>query len=448
MFEKIEKLIIPANSRFEERSIVVDGDVIVGSGCKLGYGIMARKIIVGERTTVEGDLIGQEIRLDSWSNIGGNVVSHGDSYIGEFTTIGGRLTVLGDLEIGRNVKIKRGFEAKGLITIQDPLPVIIFVFLYILELLRLGRIDEAEKLFENLEELESPLWIPDNSVLNLETIETDGDFEAVGSKILGNIKVKNFRAEGCEIFGSIRGKDIVVDGCRVHGVIEGRTIYLINGTEVFGSVKGNRIYLEEKCTVESSIIGKSGVWIKDHIKLPVEIEEELGRKEVEEKEELEVTEVDSSGPERSTKEEITAIAEVSDDSSEYVSDEEVGEVEGKEVEELKESEITVSAGLVDENVATSDTTDTAEVDLITSDSITSDAEKEPQPVTDVRVKKTEDEPKPELEQEIQKVQQVKQSLEMAEKPQATKPVKSKPKKRKKESGKKSKSTSKQSKRKK
>jgi|Deesub1362B_J571_1020462.scaffolds.fasta_scaffold00018_125 predicted acyltransferase (DUF342 family) len=262
------KLIIPPNTKFEERNIVVEKDIVVGAGCNIGYGLMGRKVIVGEKTTVAGDVVGDEIRLDSWNTVKGNVICKGDAYIGEFTTIEGRLTVFGDLEIGRNVKLKSGFEAKGLITIQDPLPVLIFLFLYLLELLRLGRLEEAEKLFEVVDEIESPLVIPENSNVNLETIQSNSDFEAVGSRILGNIRVKNLKAEGCEIFGSIRAKNISVDGCRVHGSIEGKDIYLINGSEVYGAVKGERIFMEDKCSVESSIIGKSGVWIKRQIELP------------------------------------------------------------------------------------------------------------------------------------------------------------------------------------
>jgi predicted acyltransferase (DUF342 family) len=264
----LKKLIIPSNTKFEERNIVVEKDIIIGAGSKLAYGLMGRRVIVGEKATIDGDVVGEEVRLDSWNAIKGNVICKGDAYIGEFTTIEGRLTVFGDLEIGRNVKIKNGFEAKGLITIQDPLPILIFLFLYLLELLRLGRLEEAEKLFEVVEEIENPLVIPENSTLTLEFIRSNTDFEAEDSRILGNIRVKNAKAASCEIFGSIRAGKVIVDGCRVHGSIEGKTIYLLNGSEVYGAVKGERIYMEDSCTVESSIIGKDGVWIKRRIELP------------------------------------------------------------------------------------------------------------------------------------------------------------------------------------
>lgn len=258
----LEKLAIPPNTRFEERNIVASGDVIIGPNSKLSYGIIAKKIIVGERTTIDGDLLGEEIRLDAWCSVTGNVTSKQDAFIGEFASIGGKLTVYGDLEIGRNVRIKNGFEAKGLITIQDPMPALFFIFLYLMILLRLGRLEEAEKLLEEVEEFDTPLIIPENSQVGIDRISTRKDAEIVGSRVLGNIKVRDVYAEDSEIFGSLRGRDIVVNNCRIHGAVEGRVVYLVNSSEVFGYIRADRVYMEDGCSVEGGIIGREGVWIK------------------------------------------------------------------------------------------------------------------------------------------------------------------------------------------
>lgn len=268
---------IPPNTRFEERNIVASGDVIIGPNSKLSYGIIAKKIIVGERTAIEGDLLGEEIRLDAWCSVTGNVTSKHDAYIGEFASIGGKLTVYGDLEIGRNVRIKNGFEAKGLITIQDPTPVLFFIFLYLMFLLRLGRLEEAEKLLE-MEEFDAPLIIPEGSQISLDRISTRKDAEISGSRVLGNIRARDVYAEDSEIFGSLRGRDVVVSKCRVHGAIEGRVVYIVNSSEVYGYIRADRVYMEEGCSVEGGIVGREGVWIKEKVELP-------GRKEVEEVEE-------------------------------------------------------------------------------------------------------------------------------------------------------------------
>ena len=273
----LEKLLIPPNTRFEERNIVASGDVIIGPNSKLSYGIIAKKIIVGERTAIEGDLLGEEIRLDAWCSVTGNVTSKHDAYIGEFASIGGKLTVYGDLEIGRNVRIKNGFEAKGLITIQDPTPVLFFIFLYLMFLLRLGRLEEAEKLLE-MQEFDAPLIIPEGSQISLDRISTRKDAEISGSRVLGNIRARDVYAEDSEIFGSLRGRDVVVSKCRVHGAIEGRVVYIVNSSEVYGYIRADRVYMEEGCSVEGGIVGREGVWIKEKVELP-------GRKEVEEVEE-------------------------------------------------------------------------------------------------------------------------------------------------------------------
>jgi predicted acyltransferase (DUF342 family) len=271
----LERLVIPPNTKFEERRLVVEGDALIGAESELGYGITARKVIVGERATIDGDVFGrEEVRLGAWCHVKGNVISKGDAYIGEFVAIDGRLTVFGDLEIGRNVRIKNGFEAKGLITIQDPMPIIIFIFLYLLEMLRLGKIEEAEMLFES-EEFLSPLEIPEKTVMTIDHIKTGKDIVVQQSKVLGNIKARNIVVEGCELYGSLRGKSIVIDASRVHGAIEGETVYLVNGSNVLGNIRADKVYMEERCVVEGATIGRSGVWIKPKVDLPeLEAEEE------------------------------------------------------------------------------------------------------------------------------------------------------------------------------
>ncbi len=281
----LEKLVIPPNTRFEERNIIASGDVIVGPNSKLSYGIIAKKVIVGERAEIDGDVLGEEVRLDAWCSVSGNVTSKNDAYIGEFTSIGGKLTVYGDLEIGRNVRIKNGFEAKGLITIQNPAPVLFFIFLYLLVLLRLGRLEEAEKLLEEVEEFDSPLIIPDGSQVSIDRIVTKKNAEIIASRVLGNLKVRDVYVSESEIFGSLRGREVIVDQSKVHGAIEGKTVYLINSSQVFGYIKAERVYMEDGCSVEGGIVGRQGVWIKEKIEIPKqekEVEKGAESSEVEE----------------------------------------------------------------------------------------------------------------------------------------------------------------------
>jgi len=265
--DMLDRLIIPRNTKFEERNIIVDGDALVGANSKIGYGLIARKVIIGDRAEIRGDVFGkEEVRLGSWCNVKGDVISKGDTYIGEFTTIDGRLTVYGDLEIGRNVKIKKGFEARGLITIQDPMPIVVFIFLYIMAMLRLGRVEEIEELFD--EDFVSPIEVPENSEISLDYIKTRRDAIIEGSRVLGNLRCKDAKIVESELYGSVRGRDVVLDRSRIHGVVEGRDVYLVNNSTVLGKIVAENVYMEEGCVVEGSIVGKKGVWIKPKVEVP------------------------------------------------------------------------------------------------------------------------------------------------------------------------------------
>ena len=49
-------LVIPRNTRFDETAIIHDGDVIIGANCTIDYGIFGRKVIIGDKTEVNGDV--------------------------------------------------------------------------------------------------------------------------------------------------------------------------------------------------------------------------------------------------------------------------------------------------------------------------------------------------------------------------------------------------------
>ena len=275
----LNKLVIPANTKFEEKNIITNGDVIIGPNSKVDYGIVGRRIIVCERSSIGGSIFGEEVRLDPMCSIGGDVVSEGDAVIGEFVNIEGKLTVYGDLEIGRNVRIKKGFEARGLITIQDPLNIIMFIFIYILILLRLGRLDEVSNLLED-ENFESSLLVPGHSQIDLEKIDTSKNIEIIASRTLGNVRGRDVQIKDSQVYGSVRGSIILIEGSKVYGAVEGKKVYLVKGSEVHGHIKANEVFIEENCLVEENIIAKHGVWIKDKIELPLGGDNGVGQGEI------------------------------------------------------------------------------------------------------------------------------------------------------------------------
>jgi len=104
--ETFKTFVIPDNTRMEEHTIVVDGDIIIGNHSVIKYGVIANNSILGERVELSGDLIStSDVRIDIWSQIGGNVKTDTNAYIGEFVTIDGKLIVKGDLDIGNDVRI-------------------------------------------------------------------------------------------------------------------------------------------------------------------------------------------------------------------------------------------------------------------------------------------------------------------------------------------------------
>ena len=267
----LDKMLL-RNVRFEERSIVTNGDVLIGSNSKIDYGIIAKKILVGERVSIGGDLIGEEIQLDSFSTVFGDVVARADAFIGELVGIDGKLTVFGDLEIGRNVRIKNGFEARGLITIQSPASVVFFILLYIMLLLRLGKVEELQV----SEDLDPSFIVPEKTTITALRIFTAKDADIYDSKILGSLRARNVYIGNSEVFGSVSGREVILDSARVHGFVRGRVVYLLNSSVVGSYVRGKRVYMEKGCIVDGSIVAEEGVWIRDEMVLKTDIGEGSG----------------------------------------------------------------------------------------------------------------------------------------------------------------------------
>jgi len=270
----LEKMLI-RGVRFEERSIVADGDVLIGQNSTVDYGILTKRLFAGERVFIGGDVVAEEVRIDSFSTISGDLVSKGDAYIGEFAGIDGKLTVYGDLEIGRNVRIKNGFEARGLITIQNPASVVFFLLLYLMLLFRLGKIEEVLKLIEDVE-LDPSLVLPEKCHVGAERIVTTKNADIYDSRLLGTVKARDIYVGRSVIVGNLKGRNVIVDRSDILGSVEGRVIYLLNSSKVGIHVKGDRVYMEKGCIVDGGIIARDGVWIKDSIELKTDLGEEVG----------------------------------------------------------------------------------------------------------------------------------------------------------------------------
>ncbi|HHV23673.1 MAG TPA: hypothetical protein GXX65_03760 [Methanosarcina sp.] len=285
----LKYFLVPDNTRIEANKITVEGDVIVGNHSNIEYGILGDTVIMGEGVTVSGDIAASsDIRVDMWSKLGNRVEVGRNAYLGEFVTIDGKLLVQGDLDVGKEVKIRGGFEAKGWILVRNPMPVIIFLFLYIREMMRLGKDEEIEKaleeFFEDSEDNqgfdvkdhgENILIIPAGAKLTPEA------FEVAGEAVIGNncLLIGNIRAQAVEtgkkltLKGSIysEGQILIGENSTVYGNLYSKgKVQIGRNSRVFGGIKASSVLLHENARVDGTIRAPSGVtFLRDAAEKPV-----------------------------------------------------------------------------------------------------------------------------------------------------------------------------------
>jgi len=275
-------LVIPDKTNFEEKAITTKGDVVIGDRSLLRFGVNTDgRIFVGEHVIIDGNLeSANDVRVDIFSTIGGDIQSGGNVYLGEKAKIKGTLSLKGDLDVGDSVEIEKGFEAKGWINIRNPIPVVIYIFVYLMQLLKIGRSEEIERILEELEQndggtipiSESFLFLPNNSIISVSNSKIEGSFQ-IGKecKLLGNYDIKGniFVDEKSEIFGTLKATGNVIIGkkVKIHGNIT--SIGVVNITEqveIFGNVSGEEIFLSKTASVQGTILGKKGISFQDVLK--------------------------------------------------------------------------------------------------------------------------------------------------------------------------------------
>lgn len=270
-----KSLVIPDSTCFEERKIITHGDVVIGDRSIIGYGIKTLgRIFIGEHALIDGALdASEDVRIDIFSSMTGDISSGGNVYLGEKVTVDGKLSLQGDLDVGDSVEIKGGFEAKGWINIRSPIPVVIYIFIYLIQLLRMGRSDEINRILEELEQSdgetipisESFLFIPPESVIGTTKSHVNSNV-SIGKqcKILGNLESKGHVVidNKTTIFGTINSGGNITCGKQVtiHGNVNAKgTVQFGDKTRIIGGVTGDTIMLPRSVTVEGTLIGKNGV---------------------------------------------------------------------------------------------------------------------------------------------------------------------------------------------
>jgi predicted acyltransferase (DUF342 family) len=270
-----QTLVIPDETKFDEYTIYTNGDVIIGDRCLIQFGIKTDgRIFVGEHVIIDGNLEAtKDIRVDIFSRIGGNVKSGGNVYLGEKVKIGEKLSLKGDLDVADSVDVVGGFEAKGWINIRSPIPVVIYLFIYLTQLLKMGHSEEIERLLEEMEENEGGtipiseifLFIPNNSIVGVQKSKVDCNLR-VGkkSRLMGNYDIKGnvFIGDDCIIYGTLKSTEDIICGknLKIQGNIGANgDVRIDEKTHIEGNISGRKIYLSKIASVDGMIFARNGV---------------------------------------------------------------------------------------------------------------------------------------------------------------------------------------------
>ncbi|MFB6080021.1 MAG: polymer-forming cytoskeletal protein [Haloferacaceae archaeon] len=277
--DPLDALEIPDGTTVEEHDLVTDGDVVVGGQSTVEFGVRGRNVVAGERVRFGGDIEAEgDCRLDVWSDVSGNVLVGEDAYLGERVHVAGRLMVSGDLDIGDDVEIDEGFEANGWIVIRNPMPTLVFYFVVLSQLLRIGDHEAAEDLAAALsgDGESDPLVVPRGSTVSDDAWQVSTP-ASVGDdcRIHGNVRAKSIDVgEDCNIFGSLRARgDVVVgEGTRVHGDVTTRNgdVTLAPDAQVLGEVSCSDLDLHAEAEVDGTIRSRGEMRIRhpDRTRVP------------------------------------------------------------------------------------------------------------------------------------------------------------------------------------
>ncbi|TAJ43479.1 acyltransferase [Methanofollis fontis] len=264
---------LPDGTELQEHTLKTGNNIIIGDRCRIDYGLKGKDIIVCELCTLNGSVVADgDVRIDNWCEINGDVIAGEDAFLGEGVKIHGRLIVHGDLDIGDNVTIDRGFEAKGWISIRNPMPVIVYLLLYVMTLLKIENPDEIDSALDEIFEEEdmsdeSPLIIPPGSEMNMKVFSIPAPTH-IGDhcRLHGNIRAQTVEVgEDTIIFGSLRAGGAIGIGRRtqVHGNVEGGgEVTVAPAVHILGDAAGLSLALHEEALVEGMIRAPRGVRIE------------------------------------------------------------------------------------------------------------------------------------------------------------------------------------------
>ncbi|MEE9152099.1 MAG: polymer-forming cytoskeletal protein [Thermoplasmata archaeon] len=272
VFDK-KTLVIPDNVKFEEHNIVSKGDFIIGDRANFGLGIITDgRVFIGEKTKVKGNITTKDdIRIDMWTQVEGDVTGGKNVFLADKVKIKGKVSVGRDLDLSDSAEIGK-FEAKGWINVRSPISLIIYVYLYLLELMKQGRSQEVEMILDELDgESEEFIisdvftFVPNDSEITLQRAKIKGNcWIGENCRILGNYSVSGYMKIGSKtkFHGSIEaGKDLDIgSNSEIVGSITSKgTVTIDANTHIHGNVKAKSVEIRKSVVVEGKIQAQDGL---------------------------------------------------------------------------------------------------------------------------------------------------------------------------------------------
>jgi len=278
----IKKMIIPDDTSIEDDVITCGNDMIIGSYSEIDLGLIGENIFIGDMVDIKGGIRAyNDLRVGYFSILSGDAYIGGDVYLADRTKINGKLVLDGNLNIGDDVRIDGGFESKGWIIIRDPIPFILFIFLYLSVLLRIGRKNDSINLVLNstLDESKSDVAESSSIYYSDDTIHKE-DFEDVasitiddGSRLdiflcpestyIGDRKMIVDTpldiGERCIVRCSIDAYDILIEkGSIIDGdLVSRKDIFIGEDSEVRGNIRASgKVTVDKNATILGRIKAK------------------------------------------------------------------------------------------------------------------------------------------------------------------------------------------------
>ncbi len=269
---------LPEDTVIEEKNVRCKGDVIFADRSTLARGIMTEgRVFLGEFVDLEGDIIAiGDIRVDKGSRIHGNITGDTDIHIGERSLVAGEIVVGQNLEIGENVELDpKAVDSKGRINIRNPISVIVYILLYLLELIRRNDSKEVENFFKEIEEGDEDTilishnftFFPKGTKISREVIEIPGNMK-IGHNchIVGDLKISgdlDLDSE-VEVFGDLIttgniliGENVVING----DIISEGDVNIHHAARISGNIKASNIMTTPDTIIDGTLKGDEGIRI-------------------------------------------------------------------------------------------------------------------------------------------------------------------------------------------